>query len=548
MASIITDDDLLLFAEEEASPPELEGDGQPPWRILIVDDNEEVHRATEISLRDIVYRQRKLEFVNAYSAQQGSATLRHAEDIALVLLDVVMETQDAGLRLARHIREDLQNHNVQIVLRTGQPGEAPERSVIVDYEINDYKSKNELTGTQLYTMVISALRAYESLQNEQRQHNELVASLSKIKDLESALDQHAIVAITDPRGRIVHANDKFCSISKFSRAELVGHDHRVINSGLHPDAFFKDLWTTITDGRIWKGEICNCAKDGSLYWSAVTVVPFIKPDGKCYQYISIGTDITECKRSEQALRETEERWKYALEGAGDGVWDVNFDTGKVVFSDSWKQTNGYANDAFELRLEGWKSLIHPEDLPQVEAALRAYLTGKTPTYFNEHRSHCKDGSWKWVLDRGMVVRRSEAGKPIRMVGTHTDITERKIERDRLQSDAQQFRTLLAGAPIAACVKRRADGKILFANGAYRQLFALDAQGESELDMASVLPDARAVAALARVFADGQDQGALTIALAPGDGRPRSVTVSAHQIDYDSQAAVIAWFTPHDVSG
>ncbi|MES2297857.1 MAG: PAS domain-containing protein [Pseudomonadota bacterium] len=535
------DDDVMMFADEEVGVPAPAHDALPPWRILIVDDNEEVHKATQISLRDTTYQRRGIEFLNAYSAQQGSATLRHTEDIALVLLDVVMETQDAGLRLARHVREDLGNHAVQIVLRTGQPGDAPERKVIVDYEINDYKSKSELTGTQLYTTVIGALRAYEVLQNARRQHTELLAAASKVKDLEAALDQHAIVAITDPRGRIVHANDKFCHIAKMRREQLVGHDHRQINAGVHPDAFFKDLWDTITAGRIWKGEICNCASDGSLYWSAVTIVPFLKPDGKCYQYISIGTDITERKHSEQALRETEERWKYALDGAGDGVWDVNFDSGKVIFSQRWKQMNGYGDEAFELRLEGWKGLIHPDDLGQVEADMRAYLVGKTASYSNEHRTRCKDGSWKWVHDRGMVVTRGESGRPLRMVGTHTDITERKGEQQRLQGAARQFREVLASAPVAACIKRRLDGAIVFSNAAYARLFALDAGGVAESDMGASFVDPAEAAALMGALAAGSPIAARTVQLKGENGAPRSTMVTAYPIDYDGAPAMVSWF-------
>ena len=156
-------DDAFLFLDEAASLPAPNVAEAAPWVILVVDDDRSVHSITQLVLGDLRFQGRNVEIISAYSGREAAAILRSRNDVALILLDVVMETDDSGLRLVREVREVIGNRAVRIILRTGEPGQAPERQVILDFDINDYKAKADLTARQLFTATVAALRGYDDL-------------------------------------------------------------------------------------------------------------------------------------------------------------------------------------------------------------------------------------------------------------------------------------------------------------------------------------------------------------------------------------------------
>jgi len=217
---LLFQDDVSLFADDQGTAPGGEDRADEalpdlPWKIVIADDDEEVHALTRLVLSGYTFEGRGLQFLHAYSGQETVALLREHPDAALILLDVVMETDTAGLDAVRTIREELDNHTVRIVLRTGQPGQAPENEVVDRYDINDYKSKTELTAQKLYTTVTAALRSFRDLQTieEQRLGLELinVASVRLFEHLDpesfsrevlSALQTLLTLGTGDPRTEV----------------------------------------------------------------------------------------------------------------------------------------------------------------------------------------------------------------------------------------------------------------------------------------------------------------------------------------------------------
>jgi diguanylate cyclase (GGDEF)-like protein/PAS domain S-box-containing protein len=262
--------------------------------------------------------------------------------------------------------------------------------------------------------------------------------LKELADLTFALDQHAIVAVTDVQGTITRVNDKFCSISQYSKDELIGQNHRILNSGYHTKEFFEQMYHTIANGKVWHGEIKNRAKDGSIYWVDTTIVPSLNKEGKSHQYVAIRADVTERKRAEEAVKESLAMSENAIKELADQQFAL--DQHSIVAVTDVQGTITYVNEKFctisqyskdELIGRNHRVLNsghHPKDFFR---QMYRTITGGA-VWHGEIKNRAKDGSLYWV-DTTIVPFLGPSGRPRQYVAIRTDITERKVAEERIQS-------------------------------------------------------------------------------------------------------------------
>ncbi|MBV7506856.1 PAS domain S-box protein [Bacillus sp. sid0103] len=328
----------------------------------------------------------------------------------------------------------------------------------------------------LSILIIGGLLVSSTLISKQ-----LATTDTNLKDIKAALDASTIVAITDPQGIIIYVNDKFEEISKYSKEEIIGQNHRILNSGYHSKEFFKDLWTTIHSGKIWRGEIRNKAKDGSFYWVDTTIVPFLNKKGKPIQYIAIRSDISDRKRAEGHLKETVKEnidIKFALDQSSivaftDAKGIITSVNEKFCEISKYKREEILGKDHNILN-SGFHSKEFFKDLWKTIGSGRVWK--------GEIRNKAKDGTYYWV-DTTIVPFLNDHGKPYQYLAIRNDITERKRTEEVLHRQDK----LAAVGQLAAGVAHEIRNPLTSMKG-YAEFLQLDEKDPERLEFLGIILD------------------------------------------------------------
>ena len=302
----------------------------------------------------------------------------------------------------------------------------------------------------------------------------LEKSLKQISDYKHALDESAIVEMTDPYGNFIYMNDKFCEISGYTREELMPGNYDLIKSGKHPESFYKDLWETISNGEVWKGEICNRSKQGELYWIDTTIIPFLNEHDQPYQYISVSIDITSRKRAENALKHSEQRFRNVFENAAVGIALIDYDGIILRCNPALEEMLGYNN--MELKGTDISEISHPDDVKAHILDFSQLIDGKLKKLQIEKRYIRKNGNLMWGKLTTSIIQNEEFEDDSYAIDMVVDITKQKEMEIALRKREKQYRDLFENA-IEGIYQSTKDGHLIAVNPAMATILGYNTTDE-----------------------------------------------------------------------
>ena len=324
-----------------------------------------------------------------------------------------------------------------------------------EFQIEASISQVVTGGRKLFTVILRDVTERKLAQDAVKESLARTrAALQELADQKFALDQHAIVAVTDVQGTITYVNEKFCAISQYSEEELIGKNHRLLNSGHHSKEFFQEMYRAIANGQVWHGEIQNRAKDGSIYWVATTIVPALNDQGKPRQYVAIRADITERKQTE----ELRERLAAIVESSDDAIISKDLNGIITAWNRGAEKIFGYS--ASETVGKPMLMLFPPELVSEEKVILARIGRGESIEHYETVRVR-KDGT---RIDVSVTISpiRESSGTIIGASKIARDITERKLAEAAVRESEERFQALANGIPQLACMAE-ADGHIFWYN-------------------------------------------------------------------------------------
>lgn len=395
-----------------------------PVKVLLVDDDEDDYILTRSLFLDIQEGGFQLDWVMSYESALPQI-IQQQHDVYLIDYRLGSES---GLDL---LREAIAHQcQAPIILLTGQ-GDHEVDVAAMQAGAADYLVKGEISAPMLERLIRHAIQHTQMLSQLRQalcEKNQLALAISNIST------GVVITDATQPDHPILFVNAAFTALTGYSAAEAIGKNCRMLQGENTDTAAVQQIREALIQVKPVTCTLLNYRKNGSCFWNELTINPVFNQQGELINFIGLQTDASDRKRAEAALRESEERYALAVQGANDGIWDWNLKTNQVYFSSRWKAMLGYDDHEILDGVDEWFNRIHPQDQHWVKHRLHEHLSGLTSHFETEYRMLHRDGIYRWMLSRGLAVQDAD-GKMARVAGSQTDMTAWKQAEEKLVHDA-----------------------------------------------------------------------------------------------------------------